>query len=127
MPEINQVDWFQIGTSDPAEAERFYGDVFGWTFTGDDIPGYRLVATPGNPAPSGGLATDPTAHAVFFVNVPDTAEACRKAEAAGGKVLVPPRDGGGGLTFAHVLDPSGNRIGLYTPADRQRVSRPAAT
>ncbi|GIF21016.1 putative enzyme related to lactoylglutathione lyase [Actinoplanes tereljensis] len=122
MSATNQVDWFQIGTDQPAVAERFYGDVFGWSFgNDDDSPGYRLVSTDGTGRPGGGLADTsgegPGQHAVFFVRVADTAETCRQAEAAGGKILVAPRDGGGGLVFAHVLDPAGNRVGVYTPAD----------
>ncbi|MEU4241023.1 VOC family protein [Actinoplanes sp. NPDC026619] len=122
MSAVNQVDWFQIGTDEPAVAERFYGDVFGWSFgNDDDSPGYRLVSTPDAGRPGGGLAQTrdggPGNHAIFFVHVADTAETCRKAEAAGGKILVEPRDGGGGLVFAHLSDPSGNHIGVYTPAD----------
>lgn len=45
----------------------------------------------------------------------DTAASCRQAEAAGGKVLVAPQNEPGGLTFAHLLDPSGNHFGVYTP------------
>jgi predicted enzyme related to lactoylglutathione lyase len=120
MSTVNKVDWFQIGTDEPAAAERFYGDVFGWTFgSDDDTPGYRLVTSPDAGRPGGGLADtsdrSTANHAIFFINVPDTAQACRKAEAAGGKVLVAPRDGGGGLVFAHLLDPAGNHIGVYTP------------
>ncbi|GAA2491052.1 VOC family protein [Winogradskya humida] len=118
MSAINKVDWFQIGAAESAEAERFYSEVFGWTFSGDDdTPGYRLATTPGQAGPSGGLTASPSSHAIFFINVPDTAEACHRAEAAGAKVLVAPQDGGGGLIFAHLLDPSGNLIGIYTPAD----------
>ena len=110
---VNGVDWFQIGAEDPAAAEAFYAGVFGWTFTGDGT-GYRLITTPGGAAPSGGLAEAP-AHAVFYVTVADTGEACRRIEEAGGKVLTPPT-ATDGLSFAHVLDPAGNRFAVFTPA-----------
>ena len=110
---INGVDWFQVGTDRPEAAEAFYGEVFGWTFT-DDGTGYRLITTPGRSGPSGGLTRTDQQHAVFFVTVADTADACRRIEAAGGKVLVAPTDNDG-LTFAHVLDPAGNRFGVFTP------------
>ena len=113
MSVTNNVDWFQIGTDQPAAAERFYGDVFGWTFAGDDS--YRLVTTPGAAGPGGGLVAIPAGHAIFYIHVADVAEACRAAEAAGGKVLVAPQDGGSGLIFAHLLDPGGNHIGVYAP------------
>lgn len=109
---INGVDWFQVGTERVEAAEAFYGEVFGWTFT-DDGTGYRLITTPGGDRPSGGLASSP-AHAVFYVTVADTADACRRVEAAGGKVLVAPQETDG-LSFAHVLDPEGNRFGVFSP------------
>jgi uncharacterized protein len=34
--DSNGIGWFEIGTDDPAAAERFYGDVFGWTVSQDD-------------------------------------------------------------------------------------------
>src|SRR4051794_21568113 len=99
---VNGVDWFQVGTDRPEVAAAFYGEVFGWTFSDDDGTGYQLITTPGGGAPSGGLADTGDAaasHAIFYVTVADTAEACRRIEAAGGKVVVPPQDNNG-LMFA---------------------------
>ena len=122
---INGNAWFQIGTADRATSERFYGDVFGWSFTDDDSTSpdgrpYRLVTTgPGEP-PSGGidgLAGEP-GYAVFMLIVPDTADAIRRAEQAGGKVVVPLTTSPNGLTWAQLLDPDGNRFGVFTPPAR---------
>ncbi len=119
----NGIGWFEVGTDQPEAAERFYGDVFGWTFA-DEGPAedgsapYRTVTTPAAGSIQGGvLATGGRMpnYAVFYVVVADTAATCRQAEAAGGKVLVGPLTGPGGLTFAHLLDPSGNQFGVYTP------------
>jgi predicted enzyme related to lactoylglutathione lyase len=126
MSGVNGVGWFEIGTDEPAAAERFYGEVFGWSFADDDGDpvsedgtAYRLVTTTADRGlVQGGLfATAGTVpnYAIFNVLVADTAATCRQAEAAGGKVLVPPQNAPGGLTFAHLLDPSGNHIGVYTP------------
>jgi predicted enzyme related to lactoylglutathione lyase len=124
MTGINGIGWFEIGTDQPAAAERFYGDVFGWTFADDDDSAsadgtaYRIVTTPAEGGLRGGLfATGGTLpnYAIFTVLVADTAATCRLAEEAGGKVLVAPQSEPGGLTFAHLLDPSGNHIGVYTP------------
>jgi uncharacterized protein len=130
MSGINGIGWFEIGTDQPAAAERFYGDVFGWTFADDDDStsadgsAYRIVTTPAEGGLRGGLfATGGTMpnYAIFTVLVADTAETCRRAEAAGGKVLVAPQTEPGGVTFAHLLDPSGNHIGVFTPpATHQR-------
>ncbi len=123
MSAVNGIAWFEIGTDEPATAERFYGDLFGWTFADDDSTGadgtpYRIVTTPaedglrGGIFPTGGTVPD---YAVFTVLVADTAETCRQAEAAGGKVLVGPQTAPSGLAFAHLLDPSGNHFGVFTP------------
>jgi predicted enzyme related to lactoylglutathione lyase len=124
MSGINGIGWFEIGTDQPAAAERFYGDVFGWTFADDDDStsadgsAYRIVTTPAEGGLRGGLFATGGAmpnYAIFTVLVADTAETCRRAEAAGGKVLVAPQTEPGGVTFAHLLDPSGNHVGVFTP------------
>ena len=124
---VNGIGWFEIGTDNPAAAERFYGDVFGWAFSDDDSvtaagTPYRLATPPGAPGPGGGLfdtAGKTPGYAIFYVHVEDTREACRRAEAAGGKVLVAPKVDDGGLSFAHLLDPTGNHFGVFTqPANR---------
>jgi len=126
MPAINGIGWFEIATDQPAAAERFYGDVFGWRFgddgggaTGADGSSYRMITTPGAERPSGGLF--PTGgktpnYAVFYVLVADVGESAKAAEAAGGSVLVPAQTTPDGLTFAHLLDPSGNHFAVFTPA-----------
>ena len=123
MPKINGIAWFEIGTDRPDVAERFYGEVFGWGFAADDSLSfdgspYRIVTTPAEGGLPGGLNSTggkvPN-YAVFTVLVADVAATCRMAEAAGGKVLVPPTGDPAGLTFAHLLDPSGNQVGVFTP------------
>ena len=115
----NTVAWFQIGTDDPAAAREFYGGLFGWSFTADpDAEGYDLISHRSGEGPSGGLARtagDAENHATFFVLVSDVAAVCAGAEQLGGKVLVPPVTTPDGLVFAHLLDRSGNRFGVFTP------------
>jgi predicted enzyme related to lactoylglutathione lyase len=125
MSGVNGVGWFEIGTDQPAVAERFYGEVFGWSFADDDDStstdgtAYRLVTTAADRGlAQGGLYATGGAvpnYAIFNVLVEDAAATCRQAEAAGGKVLVAPQTEPGGVTFAHLLDPAGNHIGVYTP------------
>ena len=61
MPGMNTIGWFEIGTDDPATAERFYGDLFGWAVTHDPAvsadPAYRLVTTADGEGMRGGLVT----------------------------------------------------------------------
>lgn len=113
------VNWFQIDTDDPAGAEQFYGDLFGWTFAADpDTPGYQLATPADAPGPQGGIfdtrGESPT-RAAFFVIVTDVVAAAEQAERLGGKVATPPRTTPNGLTFAHLHDPAGNHFGVYAP------------
>ena len=119
----NGIGWFEVGTDRPEVAERFYGEVFGWTFADDEsttatgVP-YRIVTTPATAGIRGGLVATGGAtpnYAVFTIMVADTEATCRQVEAAGGKVLVGPQREQSGLTFAHLLDPGGNRFGVFTP------------
>ncbi|MFG1777154.1 VOC family protein [Micromonospora sp. NPDC049051] len=116
----NAVTWFEIGTERPDEAERFYGDLFGWSFTEEGTAGASYRTTGGGTGAGIGGAVRGTGgaspnYAVFYVQVADVAETVRRAEAAGGKVLVPRTENDNGLTLAHLLDPAGNHFGVYAP------------
>jgi uncharacterized protein len=116
----NPVTWFEIATSNPDSAMHFYGELFGWSFTDDEHAGseYRIIDTGSGDGIKGGLYDTKgnlPNHAVFFVQVPDVAATCAKAEVLGGKVLLPATQGGGGLVFAYLLDAVGNHIGVFCP------------
>ncbi|MFB9543980.1 VOC family protein [Micromonospora sagamiensis] len=119
MTTTNVVNWFEIGSDRPEEAERFYGELFGWTFEEQGAPGRSYRVTEGGTGDGiGGAirATDGTPnYAIFYVQVADVADTCRRAEAAGGRVLVPLTTTPSGLTFANLIDPTGNHIGVFTP------------
>jgi len=114
------VTWFEIGTDDPDAARAFYGEVFGWTFAPEGP--YTMVMSGPDPAPKGGIADTrssepgtPRTYAVPYVQVAAVADACAAVEAAGGKVIVGASSTPDGLQFAHVADPAGNHLGLWTP------------
>lgn len=111
---MNGIGWFQIGVSDAATAHRFYGDLFGWTFDGEDTA-YQTITTPDAQSVKGGLAVGQPGHAIFCVIVEDVPGVCGRAEAAGGKVLVGPLTTGDGLVFANITDPEGNHLGIFQP------------
>ena len=117
----NPIGWFEIGTDDPETAAAFYGDVFGWTFmpqgpyrvvtTGPDHPLQGGIQDTGVPLPEG----TPGSYAIFYVQVPDVAASCARIEEHGGKVTVPTTTLPTGLVYAHVSDPAGNHLGVFTP------------
>jgi len=122
MPGLHGIGWFEIGTDDPAAAERFYGDVFGWTVARDDTkstdPAYQVLTTGDAQGLHGGLfATQGRmpGYAVFTVLVDDVDAACRRVERAGGQVQRAPEVNPVGVTFAHLLDPAGNHFGVFAP------------
>ncbi|MGK5520725.1 VOC family protein [Micromonospora sp. URMC 107] len=116
----NGVTWFEVGTDRPEETGHFYTDLFGWAFSEQGTPetSYRVA----EPGPEGSIqgairdtgGTSPN-YAIFYVQVADVADTVRRAETAGGKVLVPTRSNDNGLTFAHLVDPAGNHFGVFTP------------
>ena len=122
MAAFNGIAWFEIGTDDPVAAERFYGDVFGWTVAHDDTkstdPAYQVLTTGDAQGLHGGLfATQGRmpGYAVFTVLVDDVDAACRRVVQAGGQVQRAPEVNPVGVTFAHLLDPSGNHFAVFTP------------
>ncbi|WP_328466803.1 VOC family protein [Actinoplanes sp. NBC_00393] len=127
MSATNQIGWIEVGADRPEEAERFYGQMFGWNFADDDDSvgpdgqPYRIVTGPGGGAPLGGFygtGGKVPPQAIFMVLVADTEAACRQAEAAGGKVLVGPQREPSGLVFARLADPAGTLFGVFTPPAR---------
>lgn len=108
-----EVNYFEIGTPDPDAARAFYGSLFGWTF-GDASPqGYRMINTE-----QGGLwdtsSLSGATWAIFYVQVDDVAAAISQAESLGASVAVPLVDNGR-IEFAHLVDPDGNRFGVWRP------------
>ncbi|MEV6345981.1 VOC family protein [Actinoplanes sp. NPDC051851] len=121
------IGWIEVGADRPAETEKFYGELFGWTFADDDDSvgpdgnPYRIVTGPDGGAPLGGFyGTGGKApqQAIFLIVVADTAEVCRQAEGKGGTVLVGPQREASGLVFARLTDPAGNLFGVFTPPAR---------
>jgi predicted enzyme related to lactoylglutathione lyase len=93
-----KVVWTDLVTSDLAGAKRFYGELFGWTFTdihtGDSD--YSVALHDGEPM--GGLLERPVRAGeqrqpawLTFISVRDVAAAERATVAHGGKVLSKPR------------------------------------
>ncbi|SRR5260370_10962804 len=123
MPGLNAITWFEIGTDDPVRAERFYGEVFGWSVAYDPAasgdPAYQVISTGADSGlPAGGLFNtkgEIPGYGVFHVLVEDVATTCRLVEKAGGAIQRGPQANAAGFTFAHLLDPSGNHFAVFTP------------
>ena len=123
-PAPGTLAWFEVATSDPDAAQKFYGSLFDWTFVSDGPAAsggmdYRNIQASGADRPMGGIfgtggqAPD---HAVFYILVADVERTCADAQQLGGTVVGQHLDPGPGApTFAHLTDPAGNLFGVFTP------------
>jgi uncharacterized protein len=105
----------EILGADAPRLQRFYAELFGWTVALNPV-GYGYVpVAPAQPVTlTGGIGPSPQGRplVVFYVKVDDPAAILKKVEALGGRVVVPPVDVPGGVTFARFADPEGNVIGI---------------
>jgi predicted enzyme related to lactoylglutathione lyase len=110
----NEVNYFEIGTADPAASKAFYEGLFGWQVAEPSMPArYSMVN-----GDKGGLwdtsAMGSANWAIFYVQVDDVRTAIARAEELGASVAIPFVDNGA-IEFAHLTDPVGNRIGIWRP------------
>lgn len=110
----NDIDYFEIGSPDPEASKAFYGGLFGWSIGPPSAPGqYSMID-----GDQGGL-WDTTElggknWAIFYVHVDDVQAAIGQAQELGASVAVPFTDNGA-IEFAHLVDPLGNRFGIWRP------------
>ncbi len=81
------------------------GDEYGFTDPGRTPQG---TGVPGGVG--GGTGYEP--RALFYVGVPDVAEALERAETTGWQRVMGPVTAPSGLVVAHFRDPAGNLVGL---------------
>ncbi len=112
MPK-NIVDYFELGSPDPESTKAFYSGLFEWEVGAPSPGSYRSVNDGG-----GGLwdtsEMGSGTWAIFYVHVEDVKATIVQAEALGATVAVPFVDNGQ-IEFAHLIDPNGNRFGVWRP------------
>ena len=123
-PAPGTLAWFEVATSDPDTAEKFYGGLFDWSFVADSPAAsagmdYRNITAPGADRPIGGIfgvGGQMPDHAVFYILVADVDATCAAAEERGGSVVSKHLEPGPGApSFAYLRDPAGNQFGVFTP------------
>jgi predicted enzyme related to lactoylglutathione lyase len=123
-PAPGTLAWFEVATSDPDGAEKFYGSLFDWSFRADGPAAsggmdYRNITASGAEVPMGGVfgtGGQVPNHAVFYILVADVEATCADAEQLGGSVVskhLEPLPGA--PTFAYLRDPTGNQFGVFSP------------
>ncbi|WP_229891716.1 VOC family protein [Streptomyces mashuensis] len=126
-PKPGSMAWFEIGTTDPRATIGFYTNAFGWRIEEDDTAGgdrYFTVFGSGAQWPSGGMrdhSGDGTAgggargdYAMPCFMVTDVAATTAAAQEAGARVEHGPESNRDGLVHSRVVDPHGNRFGLFS-------------
>ncbi|WP_199423361.1 VOC family protein [Actinotalea solisilvae] len=118
-PANGAVAWFEIGSTDPASAQEFYGSLFGWTFAAEDvgIPYYE-VATGAEGSLGGGIAdtsAQGVAYATVCVQVADVAATLAAVPGLGGEIVAGPIPLSTGMVIGYLRDREGSVVGLFTP------------
>src|SRR5262252_61968 len=112
--------WFDITTTDLAQAKAFYAGLFGWEFT--SMKGYENLAAEivsgGQPVGSLRKAEGKISpyDGVVYIQVKDLPASCAKAKELGGSIVpgfpFDLSDDRGAIAL--VVDPAGHPIGMYS-------------
>jgi predicted enzyme related to lactoylglutathione lyase len=117
MPRIIH---FDLPADDPARAQKFYSEIFGWKFDKWNGPmDYWMVKTGDDKQPgiNGGLSKRMPGQAgpSNTIDVPSVDEYIKKIQSNGGKIIMPkmpiPKIG----YFAQCMDTEGNIFGIMQP------------
>ncbi|MDN4174687.1 VOC family protein [Nocardioides sp. SOB77] len=112
------IDYVELAVPDLGEAERFYGDAFGWRFRRYG-PAYAGILAPAGRAEVGGLdATGTSAGSgqgrpLVLLHSADLDATVAAVRAAGGTVVREPYAFPGGRRF-HLVDPGGTELGVWS-------------
>ena len=120
----NPVVHFEIMARDAPTLQRYYAELFGWSFQHSGGPdGYGVIARDQNMSPDGfgiggGIGAAPdgySGHVTFYVSVDDVEAALTKAESLGGRRMMGPEQPIEGLEIGLFLDPEGHTVGVVKP------------
>ena len=112
--------WVDLGSPDPRRALDFYAALFGWEGQdmGEEAGHYTIVSKGGKQVAALGPAQEPgPPRWTTYVNVNDVDSTAKKAEAAGGTVLVAPMDVFTAGRMAVFKDTTGAVIAAWQPRD----------
>lgn len=106
--------WYELMTTDPDAAEKFYGSVMGWTFEkmqGDPGGDYLIASAEGDPV-AGIMRTPDHAKGMpdmwfTYIGVNDVDASAKRVRTLGGAVDIEPTDIPGVGRFAFCRDPQG--------------------
>jgi predicted enzyme related to lactoylglutathione lyase len=106
--------WFEVLGTDGGKLRQFYGDLFGWTFEVIPHVDYGVAKTGDPRGIAGGIGPvypGMKPWVTFYTETPDVAASLSKAQALGGKVVMP-RTELPDVTLGIFEDPEGHTLGL---------------
>lgn len=113
--------WADLMTTDLEAAQAFYGDLFGWEFSGQLSPGNPYVHTRSAGRDVGGMLqmrmAGPGAHPMWlgYFTVTDLDGALARVEASGGRLVRPVMDLANAGRLGVIADPGGGAVTLFQP------------
>ncbi len=112
----------ELSAKEPKAAGEFYKKLFGWKIeTDDELQYVQFMAEEGgigggfNPVDD----NNPAGSVLPYVGTDDIEAALAKAESLGAKTVMPKTEIPGVGWFGTFMDPTGNRVGLYTSMNPQ--------
>lgn len=122
--DFNGVGWFEIPVNDMGRAKTFYEKVFEVTISVHDLGGIIMgwfPDAPGKKGASGSLVKhetytpSTTDGPLIYFTCPDLNNELSRVEDAGGEIMQPKTEIGGGHGFMGLIkDTEGNRIALHS-------------
>jgi len=106
----------EFSADDPKAAGKFYAELFGWKT--ESMPEMNYVTFEAEGGPGGGFnpLSEPVkaGDVLVYVTTDDIEASLAKAESLGGKTLVPKTEISKIGWFGMFVDPTGNKVGLFT-------------
>ena len=108
-----QVVHVEVTGKDGAKLQEFFKNVFDWSLDTNNPGGYGMYRQgDGLTGGIGGAQDGGPGGVTFYVHVDDAAATLARAEAAGGRVLMPLTEVAPETTIALFADPEGHVIGI---------------
>lgn len=105
----------RISVADLRRAAMFYGALFGWVIVGETSGELHFLAPDGLRGAFWSSGEPSTAGPEIYIRVASIEDTLKRALELGGARLVRAGPGPRGGRVAQLVDPEGNRVGLWSP------------
>jgi predicted enzyme related to lactoylglutathione lyase len=122
-PQVGEVSWHELNTSDHENAWGFYETLFGWkkldAMDMGEMGMYQMFTHAGSDLPMGGMFNKPKEVPgppfwLYYARVDDVHKSVEDVKKLGGQVLNGPMEVPGGDHIAQCMDPQGAAFALHS-------------